>query len=126
MKYMLVIYGSEKAWSALDRNDGERIGSAHKALQAELANTGELVDHMELALDDAIVVRRSDDRVERTEGPLDAGGQLLGGYYVVDCVDRARAVEIAARFEEAKFAPIEVRRLRGGTTWDSGKPSTGR
>jgi hypothetical protein len=96
MKYMLVIYGSEMAWSALDQNDAERIGSAHKALQSELANTRQLVDHMELAPDDAIVVRRPNSSIETTEGPLDSGGQILGGHYVVDC-DRARAVEIAGR-----------------------------
>src|ERR1700722_15506277 len=34
-----------------------------------------------------------------------------------------RATEIAGRFLEAEFAPIEVRRLSGDTSWDTGAPA---
>jgi hypothetical protein len=44
---------------------------------------------------------------------------VLGGYYIVDVAGVARATEIAARFGEAEFAPVEVRRLSSDSSWDS-------
>ncbi len=56
-KYMLMIYGNHEAWNALDQNSIDRIGDAPKSLQSELTASGELIDHKELALDDAKIVR---------------------------------------------------------------------
>lgn len=37
--------------------------------------------------------------------------EILAGYYIVDCVDLARAVEIAGRLGEAALWPTQVRRI---------------
>jgi hypothetical protein len=123
---MLMIYGGQRAWNALDQNDFDRIGQCHKALQRELAATRELVDHKELALDEAVVVRVNRGDTVVSSGPLTDGDRILGGYYLVDCAGHERAVQIASRFAEAEFAPIEVRRLSGDSSWDAGGPSTKR
>ena len=124
MRYMLMIYGSDEAWNALDQVAIDRISAAHKALQRELAAFGELVDHKELALEGATIVRKEQGKTVSNRGPFTEGRQVLGGYYLVDCTGLDRAVEIASRFVEAEFAPIEIRRLGGDTTWDAGAPTT--
>jgi hypothetical protein len=123
VKYMLLISGRRTAWRSLDRDDIERIGQVHKAVQRELAATGELVDHKELALDDAVVVRASQGETVLSAGPLADGDRILGGYYLVNCRSQQRAVQIASQFAEAEFAPIEVRRLSGDSSWDTGGPA---
>ena len=44
-----------------------------------------------------------------TDGPFAETKELLAGFYLVDCDNEGRAVEIAARFPEAEFGLIEVR-----------------
>lgn len=36
---------------------------------------------------------------------------IVAGYYIVDCADLDRAVEIAGKLGEARLWPIEVRRI---------------
>ncbi len=123
MRCMVLIYGSEAAWKRLGEADFERIGDAHKAVQAELRASGELVDHKELVTEGARVVRRADGAAEVSDGPFSEGAQILGGYYMLDCADLARATAIAARFVESEFAPVEVRQLSGESTWEGDAPS---
>jgi hypothetical protein len=118
MQYMVMIYGSHEAWSALTPEAGDEIGRKHKALQAELGESGELIDHKELAVEGARVVRRRGGVAETVDGPFTEGKELLSGYYLIEVDDAQRASEIAGRFGEAEFAPIEVRRLSGSSSWD--------
>jgi hypothetical protein len=92
-------------------------------VQNELSASGELLDHKELALDNAKIVRTERRIFVITNGPFAGDKEILGGYYLVDCVSLERATEIAGRFLEAEFAPIEVRRLSGDTSWDTGAPT---
>lgn len=43
------------------------------------------------------------------DGPLAEAKEHFGGYLIVDCETIDRAVEIAARWPSARFAPLEVR-----------------
>lgn len=68
----------------------------------------------ELSQDAAAVVRTSVDEphlLRRTDGPFSESKEWVGGFYLVDCVSMDRAVEIAGRFIEARWSPVEVRQL---------------
>ena len=119
MQYMVMIYGSHEAWDAVTPEAGEDIGRTHKSLQQELGASGELIDHKELEIAGARVIRTHDGVTAITEGPFSEGREMLSGYYVINAATIERAAEIAARFGEAKFAPIEVRRLSGDSSWDA-------
>jgi hypothetical protein len=123
MKYMLMIYGNKAGWDSLTQNMIDEIGRTHRAVQNELSASGELLDHKELALDNAKIVRTERRIPVITNGSFAGDKEILGGYYLVDCVSLERATEIAGRFLEAEFAPIEVRRLSGDTSWDTGAPT---
>jgi hypothetical protein len=122
MRFMILIYGSNAAWSQLDQPIIDRIDAEHKALQAELSASGELIGHDELALADAVILRRRSGSVVTDNGPVSAGGAVAAGFYILDCANKLRAIEIAGRFVEAEFAQIEVRRLTGTTVLDIGAP----
>ena len=113
MKFMITIYDnddSEAAYTGEFREEHRRI---HAAVQDELKASGEFVDTHELSVTDATVVRVHDGTPTITDGPFTEGRELVGGYYIVDCANTERALAIASRFIEARFAPIEVRALVG-------------
>ena len=111
MKYMLAIYGSTEVWNGMDPQAWERLGAAHGALIAELRASGEFIDTHELDVNNATVVRTANGDTLVTDGPFVESREILGGYYIIDVVDDARAIEIAAKLVEAEFAPIDVRRI---------------
>jgi hypothetical protein len=91
-----------------------------QALNAELAQTGELVDAQGLAGPDQakFVVSDGASAPVITDGPYPESKELLAGYRLVDVDSAARALEIAARASAAPGVngvpirqPIEVRQV---------------
>ena len=117
MKYMILLYGNQKAWDALSDVEIDELAHVHAVIQKDLRETGEFVSSSELDENDAAVVRSNQGALITQDGPYSEGESILSGYYGVDCTDISRATAIARRFAEIKFAPIEVRRLDDGSTW---------
>jgi len=98
-----------------------------QALNAELAQRGELVDAQGLAgpeLAKFVVWDRNGAPVV-TDGPFPEAKELLAGYRMIDVASAARAIEIAARASAAPGpggAPIgqaiEVRQVMGAPAGD--------
>jgi hypothetical protein len=110
MKYMLLIYGNQETWDALDAVGMENVWSKHRELMAELKASGEFVAADGLTTADARVVRIQDGVPAVTDGPFSEAKEVLAGYYLVDC-SLERATELAVRLPEAPYSPIEVRAL---------------
>lgn len=113
MKYMLLIYGNFEAWNAITDEGREKIMRAHTAVREELTASGELIETHELSVQDARVVRTNSGVPVVTDGPFAEIQEVFAGYYLVDCANVERAIEIAGRFAEAEFAPVEVRLISG-------------
>lgn len=111
MRYMLTIYNNAEASAAIEGEALEAFRLAHGDIQAELTASGELVDSNELSVPEAKIVRTNTGKTVVTDGPFTEGKEIVGGYYVVECDSMDRAIEIASRFVEARFTPIEVRPL---------------
>jgi hypothetical protein len=109
VRFMLNIYGSHEVWEAMDDDAWRRLEGAHASLIAELRASGEFVETHPLSADQARVVRRTEGILTVTDGPFVELKEIVGGYYIVDCVDIDRAAQIAGRLVEAEFAPIDVR-----------------
>jgi hypothetical protein len=105
VKYLLLIYGGPA---------GRVDELAREVALLEVAEAGEWLDGAPVA-DPALArtVRVRDGVTAATPGPLRVGGAPLAGYWVVDCEDLERAVELAARLPEAGTAAVEVRPLMG-------------
>jgi hypothetical protein len=110
MKYLLSIYGSEQAWDALTADDIADRDRVHGEVIRDLRASGELIDTRQLD-DGGVVVRTTAGVPAVTDGPFTEAREIVGGFYLVDVASQERAVEIAARFTEAEYAPIEVRPL---------------
>jgi hypothetical protein len=121
MKYLLLIHTNAANWGhpAFARTDEFRTlpadeqHSAHaqfEALVREISESGELVESRPLAdPSTAHTVRVRGGELDLTDGPFIEGKEQLAGFFVVDCDSPERALEIAARFPDARFASIEVR-----------------
>jgi hypothetical protein len=98
-----------------------------QALNAELLNSGELVDAQGLASPELATFVTSDGKTAPvvTDGPFPEAKELLAGYRMVDVESQARAIEIAARASAAPGPggvpmqlPIEVRQVMGAPGGD--------
>ena len=112
MQYQITIYNTAEAVRALEGDSKEEFEAAHGSVQRELTASGELLESNVFSDVDARVVRVEDGRPVVSDGRYSEAGVWAGGYYRVECASLERAVEIAGRFiVEARYAPIEVRRL---------------
>jgi hypothetical protein len=110
MKYMLLLYDNADTRNAFFGPGSESLGAEIDRLLKELRESGELVGTDPLA--DPVqtkTVRVTGGMPVVTDGPLAEAKEHFGGYLIVDCESIERAVDIAARWPSARFAPLEVR-----------------
>ncbi|GAA1441417.1 YciI family protein [Leifsonia poae] len=119
MRFEILIYNNAEFDAAIEGPDADPAVTAewkevHEQLQTELRASDELLDSNEYSQQTAVVVRQDRDaphRVRSTDGPFSESKEWVGGFYTVDCESVERAVEIAGRFVEARYSPVEVRQL---------------
>jgi hypothetical protein len=110
VKYMLLIYDNPDTREAFFGEEGQGLTSEMDALMDELTESGELIGTEALAdPSNARTVRVRGGGPAVTDGPFAEAKEQLGGYLVVDCESIERAVEIAARWPNARFCAMEVR-----------------
>lgn len=112
MKYMLLIYGNEEAFSSVGAEAFAEIVRETDALNQELFESGELVGAY--GVDDQVnakVVRAAGGTPVVTDGPYAEAKEYLGSFTIVDCDSLERALEIAARNPAARHWGVEVRPL---------------
>ena len=64
---------------------------------------------------DAVRVQRRDDRRSLVDGPFAEAKEMVGGFFLLEGVTRAQAIEIAADCPAAAWATVEVRET--GPCW---------
>ena len=109
MKYMLLIYGAEGAWT-----EGERKACMVESLGIceQLASQGKFLDASPLEpVRAAATVRVRGGRALVTDGPFAETTEQLGGYYVLDLADLDEAIAVAARLPPAAKGAVEIRPL---------------
>jgi hypothetical protein len=105
MKYMLLMNGTQENFKSFGSMAMEDI-RAHirfmHDLNRDLKASGEFVDAQGLApVDQTKVVRAGSGAAVVTDGPFPESKEFLAGYWVLECKNLERAVEIAARISAA-------------------------
>jgi len=114
VKYMILIYQNPVAWEALGDDERRRVMDDAGAIVNELVASGELVGGEGLAHPTtARTVRVRDGVPAITDGPFLEAKEHLGGFYLIDCEDKERAIELAARIPDAAIEGlgVEVRQV---------------
>jgi hypothetical protein len=111
---MLLIYQNPSAWEALSEEEVQVVMRDVDALMTELAQSGEWVGGEALApAAQAKIVRVRDGVPAVTDGPFAEAKEQMVGYCIIDCATEERAVEIAARWPDARYWAMEVRPMLG-------------
>ncbi len=109
MKYMLLIYSDEKAWTESEMHHcyQESTGLAH-----ELEQKGQYLAASPLQpTSTATSVRLRAGKQMVTDGPFAETREQLGGYFLVNANDLDEAIGIAARIPGAQRGTVEIRPL---------------
>jgi hypothetical protein len=107
MKYMLLVYGNERAW-----DDGYREKCYAESLQLveQLQSRGQYIAASPLQpTSTARSVRVREGKQLVTDGPFAETREQLGGFYLIDARNLDEAIDIAARVPVARMGTIEVR-----------------
>jgi hypothetical protein len=109
MKYMLLIYADEQAWTEPEREQcyGESTQLCH-TLQAEHRYLG--ASPLQ-PVSTATSVRVRDGKRLVTDGPFAETREQLGGYFMVEAKNLDQAIDIAGRIPGARKGTVEIRPL---------------
>jgi hypothetical protein len=100
VKFLLSVYA----------DPGQVRAEDHERFRTAARESGELVDGEAVAdASTSAVVRLRDGVPTVTDGPYLASPVQLTAYYLIDCQDRERAIELAATLPAARSVGVEVR-----------------
>ena len=111
MQYLVQIFTAEStaAWEALSAGEQQAINGEYVALMQvpEIRGGAQLQPG-----DTATTVRHRDGQTLMTDGPFPESREVLAGYYLLECADLDRALELAARVPAVRLGgAVEVRAL---------------
>jgi hypothetical protein len=107
MKYMLLIYSDEQAWTEAER---QCCYQESTELAHELHSKGQFLATSPLhptSTATSIQVRNGKRIV--SDGPFAETREQLGGFFLVDAKDLDEAIGIAARIPSARVGTVEIR-----------------
>ncbi|MEU6729527.1 YciI family protein [Nonomuraea wenchangensis] len=109
MKFLLIMHNNPLVWDALTDEERQEVMSGHGPFMEAVRESGELVSTVALA-DPAqsAVVRVRGGVPAVTDGPYLEAKEFLGGYYLVECDSRERALELAALIPDARVDGLGV------------------
>jgi hypothetical protein len=107
MKYMLLVYADEHAWTDSER---ERCYEESTQLTQQLTEKGQFLATSPLkSVETATSVRVRDGRRLVTDGPFAETREQLGGYFLIDARDLDEAIAVAERIPGARKGTVEIR-----------------
>lgn len=110
MEYLLLIYGDEREWNALKKDQVAKIMADYASYTQELLDAGVMRGGSELApIATATTVRVRNGKTLTTDGPFAETKEQLGGYYLIDVPDLDEAIRWAAKVPSALFGSVEIR-----------------
>lgn len=107
MKYMLLVYGAESAWT-----EDERMVCMQQSVELchELNAKGQYLAASPLhSVTSATSIRNEDGKKLVTDGPFAETHEQLGGYFLIDVPDLDAAIAIARRIPGGSKGTVEIR-----------------
>ncbi len=110
MKYLLMIYGEEKAWDKMSEAERGKVYGEYMEFTKGIKDNGKYVGGNPLKpTSTATTVRVRDGKQLVTDGPFAETKEQLGGYYLIEATDLDDAIKIAGKIPGARMGSIEVR-----------------
>jgi hypothetical protein len=110
MRYLMMICSDEKQIAAVSETEGSALLAEYGKFMEEMGKRGVLEGGERLQpTNTAATVQVRNGRVLTSDGPFAETKEQLGGFFLVDCKDKAEAIEIASKIPGARLGTIEVR-----------------
>lgn len=114
MQFLISMHINPAVLDALTSEEKAAVGSGHGKFIQALKDSGELITTQALVdPSQAVVVTVGNGQPVVTDGPFLESKEYLGGFYLVDCEDKERAIELAAQIPDAAIngLGVEVRQV---------------
>ncbi len=113
MKYLCLIYDSEKKRAAMSKSELDSRMGEYFAFNEGIRKSGHYVAGEALQpIQTAVTVRVRDGKLSTTDGPFAETKEQLGGFYLINAVDLNEAIQVASKIPSARLGSIEVRPIR--------------
>ena len=97
MRYLCLAYYDPKKFAAMAPAEVKALVSQCPAKDAELRATGKLLFSASLQGADAVTaVRPQGGKPQVTDGPYTEAKELVGGFFIIEAVDRDEALRLAS------------------------------
>ena len=107
MRYMLLIYSPEDAWTT---EEWEACVATSTGLCKELSEKGQFLDASPLhPVNTATSIRVREGKRLISDGPFAETREQLGGYFLIDMPNLDEAMAFAARLPGAAKGTVEIR-----------------
>jgi hypothetical protein len=114
MQFLISMHINPAVLDALTDEEKTALGEGHGAFIEALKTSGELISTQALIdPSQAAVVSVRNGQPVVTEGPFLESKEYLGGFYLIDCDNKERAIERAAQIPDAAIEGlgVEVRQV---------------
>ena len=114
MKFLISLHINPTVLDALTDEEKKAIGDGHGTFIEALRTSGELITTQALVdPSQAVVVSIRNGRPVVTDGPFLESKEYLGGFYLIDCENKDRAIELAAQIPDTAIEGlgVEVRQV---------------
>ena len=114
MKFVISLHINPAVLDSLTDEEKAAIGDGHGKFMEALKESGELITTLALVdPSQAAVVTVRNGQTVATDGPFVEAKEHLGGFYLLDCETRERAIELAAQIPDAAIPGlgVEVRQV---------------
>jgi hypothetical protein len=110
MKYLLLIYGNEKAMASATPDATMQMVSAYNAYTTALKDSGSYIAGEALQpTTTATAIRGAGSAAKVADGPFAETREQLGGFYMIDTPDLDGAIAWARRCPGTEYGTVEVR-----------------
>ncbi|MEO3873196.1 YciI family protein [Nonomuraea sp. B12E4] len=109
MKFLLIMQMNTEVWEALTEEERQEVMSGHGEFMKSIQESGEMISTHALAdSSNSASVRGTGGAPAVTDGPYLESKEYMGGYYMVDCESRERAIELAKMIPDTRVAGMGV------------------
>ncbi|MFG1709356.1 YciI family protein [Nonomuraea sp. M3C6] len=109
MKFLLIMQINPEIWNALSDEERNEVMNGHGAFIKTIQESGEMISTHALAdPSNSASVRGRGGVPAVTDGPFAEAKEYMGGYYLVDCESRERAIELAKLIPDTRVDGLGV------------------
>lgn len=109
MKYLLIMQVNQDVLEALTEDERKLVMDGHAAFLKTTRESGEFVLTQALAHPaHSTVVSGTGGTPAVTDGPFIEAKEFMGGFYLVDCESKERAIEIARLIPDTRIKGLSV------------------